>query len=94
MDMAVLSGALSLPDYEPLRVEYQACDWLPPRWEWVDPLKDIRAEREAIDAGLKSRSMSISERGYDSSTVDKEIAADRKREQELGILHERQESGA
>jgi capsid protein len=28
---------------------------LPPRWGWVDPLKDIRAEIVAMEAGLKSR---------------------------------------
>jgi lambda family phage portal protein len=26
----------------------------PRRWEWVDPLRDIQADREAIEAGLKS----------------------------------------
>lgn len=85
-DLAVLSGALRPPDYEVLRADYLMCDWLPPRWDWVDPLKDIKAEREAIDAGLKSRTQSISERGYDASTVDAEIAADKEREKELGIL--------
>jgi lambda family phage portal protein len=85
MDAAVLSGAVSLPDYEAKRREYLDCAWLPPRWDWVDPQKDIRAEIEAIDAGLKSRSQAISERGYDAAAVDAEIAADRQREKDLGI---------
>lgn len=86
MDTAVLSGALTLPEYEMRRADYLDCEWLPPRWDWVDPLKDIRAEVEAMKAGLKSRSQAISERGYDASVVDSEIAADRKREQTLGIF--------
>jgi capsid protein len=81
----VLSGALDLPDYEPRRREYQSCSWLPPKWDWVDPLRDARAEIEQIDAGLKSRSQSIAERGYDAEQVDAEIAADREREQALGL---------
>jgi lambda family phage portal protein len=44
MDVAVLSGALDIPDYENRRREYNACAWLPPKWDWVDPLKDARAE--------------------------------------------------
>ena len=55
MDTAVLAGALDLPDYDQRRREYLACGWLPPKWDWVDPLKDARAEIEQIDAGLKSR---------------------------------------
>jgi len=85
MDTAVLSGQLDLPDYETRRAEYLDCSWLPPRWDWVDPLKDIRAEIEAIEAGLKSRTQSIAERGFDAVMVDAEIAGDRGREDSLGL---------
>jgi len=86
MDMAVLSGALHIPDYEQRRADYLDCSWLPPRWDWVDPLKDIRAEINAIDAGLKSRTQAIAERGFDSAQVDAEIAGDRQREERLGLV--------
>lgn len=89
MDTAVLSGAISLPGYERRRREYLRCNWLPTRWDWVDPQKDIRAEVEQIDAGLKSRSQAISERGYDAAQLDEEIAADRKREKRLGLEFKR-----
>jgi capsid protein len=86
MDVAVISGALNIPDYETGRALYLACSWLPPRWEWVDPLKDARAEIEQIEAGLKSRSQAIAERGFDAEQVDAEIAADKEREQRLGLM--------
>jgi lambda family phage portal protein len=86
MDTAVLAGALDLPRYDDRRREYLACGWLPPKWDWVDPLKDARAEIEQIDAGLKSRTQALAERGYDSEQVDAEIAADRAREQKLGLV--------
>jgi capsid protein len=38
-----------------------------------------------IEAGLKSRTQAIAERGYDAEQVDREIAAERKREAELGL---------
>lgn len=85
LDLAVMTGALRLPGFERRRQEYAACDWLPPKWQWVDPLKDIKAEIEEINAGLKSRSQAISERGYDAEEVDAEIAADRARERRFGL---------
>ncbi|UWQ90414.1 phage portal protein [Rhodobacteraceae bacterium M382] len=85
MDMAVLSGALELPGYDAKRRQYQACMWLPTKWDWVDPMKDASAEILQIEAGLKSRTQALSERGYDAEQVEREIAAERNREQALGL---------
>ena len=85
MDTAVLAGALRLPGYDRKRGEYLAADWLPTKWDWVDPLKDANAEIAQIEAGLKSRTQGIAERGYDAEQVDREIAAERKREVALGL---------
>lgn len=84
--LAVLSGALDTRGFERDPAAFLAVEWLPPKWEWVDPLKDARAEIEQIRAGLKSRSQSIAERGYDAEAVDAAIAADRKRETGLGLV--------
>ena len=82
---AVLSGAIDYPrfarDPEPLL----AVKWIPPKWDWIDPLKDRKAEREAVDAGFKSRSDVIEAEGYDPEEVDGRIAADREREKRLGL---------
>jgi lambda family phage portal protein len=85
MDMAVLAGAIDLPGYAAERRQYLACDWLPTKWDWIDPAKDAAAEILQIEAGLKSRTQAIAERGYDAEQVDREIAAERKREAELGL---------
>ena len=85
MDAAVLSGALSLPGYEANRSQLLAVDWLPTKWDWVDPLKDANAEIAQIEAGLKSRTQAIAERGYDAEQVDRDIAAERARERALGL---------
>jgi lambda family phage portal protein len=86
MDTAVMAGALQVVDYETTRRATLACAWLPPKWDWVDPLKDARAEIEQIDAGLKSRTQALAERGYDAEQVDTEIAADKAREKSLGLV--------
>ena len=52
------AGRMSSPN----RGDYLGCTWLPPKWDWVDPLKDARAEIEQIEAGLKSPTQALSER--------------------------------
>jgi len=85
MDAAVLSGALALPRYETDRSRLLTADWLPTKWDWVDPLKDANAEIAQIEAGLKSRTQAIAERGFDAEQVDREIAAEHARERALGL---------
>lgn len=82
---AVLAGALPARDFAADPAPYLACDWLPPRFDWVDPLKDARAEIEQIEAGLKSRQQSIAERGYNAEEVFAQIAADNATVARLGI---------
>jgi capsid protein len=77
--------ALDLPGYEGNRTRLLTADWLPTKWDWVDPLKDANAEIAQIEAGLKSRTQAIAERGYDAEQVDREIAAERARERLLGL---------
>ena len=76
---AVLSGELEF-DADVMSVE-----WYPPALPWVDPAKDADAEATLIASGLKSRRQAVAERGYDIETLDSEIAADRKREADLGL---------
>jgi capsid protein len=51
----------------------------------IDGVEIARAEIEQIDAGLKSRTQALAERGYDAEQVDAEIAADKTRERTLGL---------
>lgn len=87
MDEAVLSVDLSLStaEYVGKRRQFQRVKWIPPRWEWVDPLKDRQAEKLAVDCGFKARSDVIEQEGYDAEEVDKRIADDKARADALGI---------
>ncbi len=60
--------------------------WNMPKLQWVDPLKDVMAEKEAIRGGLKSLSASIREGGDDPDQVRAEIAAEREQLKKLGIV--------
>jgi capsid protein len=84
---------LDIPGFASDPARYMAVKWIPPKWDWVDPLKDRKAEIEAIDAGLKSRSDVIESEGYDAEEVDRRIAADHAREEELGLKFGRNGTG-
>ena len=83
--LAVLAGHLPARDFDRDPAAFLACDWLPPKFDYVDPKKDVEAELLAIDGGLKSRTQAIAERGFDAEQVDAEIAADQERAEALGL---------
>ena len=83
---AVLAGKLDARDYIANRDDYLAVEWHTPKWAWVDPEKDVKAEIMAIRAGLKARSMSINETGQDEEEVDEQIARDNARADRLGLV--------
>lgn len=81
----ILAGRLDAPGFERDPEPYLAANWLPPKCDWVDPLKDAQAEIAAINAGLMSRRQAVAARGYDLEQLDAEIAADRAAAQALGL---------
>jgi lambda family phage portal protein len=56
-----------------------------PRWEWIDPLKDLMAEKLAVDSGFKSRSDVIEATGEEPEEVDARILEDQERASRLGL---------
>jgi capsid protein len=50
-------------DFDRDPAAYLGCEWLPPKFDHVDPKKDVEAEILAVNAGLRSRRQAISERG-------------------------------
>ncbi len=85
MDMAVLSGALVLPDYSMRRREYLRTRWIPQGWAYINPVQDVQARAMEVNAGFGSRSEMVLRSGYDAETVDAENAADIARAQRLGL---------
>lgn len=86
MPAAVLAGAVRLPGFAANPKPLMKVRWITPKWDWVDPLKDMQAEKLAVDAGFKSRSSVIESLGEDPTDVDNAIAADQAREQRLGLV--------
>ncbi|MDF9907633.1 UNVERIFIED_ORG: lambda family phage portal protein [Pseudomonas reinekei] len=85
MDMAVLSGAVLLPDYTQRRREYLRTRWVPQGWAYIHPVQDVQSRTMEVNAGFASRSEMVLRTGYDAETVDEENAADAKRARGKGL---------
>lgn len=75
------------------RRRYLRIRWMTPAWTWVDPLKDMQADKMAVDNGFRARSDVIEAGGYDAADTDRRIAEDRKREQSLGLAFPQPKDG-
>jgi lambda family phage portal protein len=85
MDMAVLSGAVLLPDYTQRRREYLRTRWVPQGWAYIHPVQDVQSRTMEVNAGFASRSEMVLRTGYDAETVDEENAADAERARGKGL---------
>jgi lambda family phage portal protein len=65
MEMAVLSGVLSLPLYDTDPDRYRMVQWFPRGWSWVDPAKEVAAYKDAVRCGFKTQAEVVAEQGGD-----------------------------
>lgn len=81
-DVAWLRGhlALRMPP-----TEYDAVDWQPRGWSWVDPGRDIHAAALAVAYGFGSPQQIVGEDGRDHEEVLRQIAAARRLAADLGV---------
>ena len=80
LSYALLSDALDLPAAK--LEKFESVEWKPRRWQWVDTLKDTRAN---VINGFKSRQGIISEAGGDIEDVLDKIAADNQLAESKGV---------
>ncbi|MBL1293076.1 MAG: phage portal protein [Thiotrichales bacterium] len=66
--------------------EYLTAKFQPRRWDWVDPLKDLKANQGAIELKLKSRSQVIRDGGGDPDSVWREIQREDAQLAKMGLL--------
>lgn len=59
--------------------------WTPPRWEYVNPLDDVKTDKEELSAGLSSWSSQVRKRGEDPVKVLDEIQKDQEAFKKAGV---------
>jgi lambda family phage portal protein len=87
MDAAVIAGVLpfSATAYRADMATFRAAKFITPKWNWVDPWKDAKAEALMVSEGFKSRGDVVESLGEDVEQLDRRIAEDNQRAKELGL---------
>lgn len=71
LEMAVLAGEVDAPAYETAPELYADVKWMPRGWAYIDPLKDVQADRMAVRAGFKLQSDVLAQGGTDMESWSK-----------------------
>ena len=82
LEMAVMSGALVLPTYETEPERYEKIRWVCRGYSYVDPQREVEAQKNAVRSGFKTLGDCVSENGGD---LDELLVA---RQSELAKLDE------
>jgi lambda family phage portal protein len=83
LETNILNGTINLPTAK--LDKFNAPDWKPRRWAWVDPLKDQQASVLAVENQLKSKRQVVSEMGGDYESVLREIKQDEELADDVGL---------
>ena len=78
VDAAVLAGKVRARDY--------AVDWSTPKWHYVNPEQDVKADLAEVSGGLSSISEKLRSRGYKPELVFAELKSDFERLRADGTL--------
>lgn len=78
---AALIGKITAGEIEDVRRVEHA----PHGWAHIHPVQDPQGKQMEVESGFRSRSSVIAERGDDPDQVDEERAADKEREEALGL---------
>lgn len=66
--------------------EDTAVEWTVPRWQYIQPDKEVKADLEEIRGGLSSISEKLRQRGYQPESVFKELGEDYRALEKAGAL--------
>ncbi|MFE1601621.1 phage portal protein [Methylobacterium sp. ID0610] len=86
IDLAILSGALTLPEGMSRAAAYSA-RWIPQSWPYIHPVQDVQGKSMEVQAGFASRTQKVAEAGYDSEAIDAENKADNERADAAGLAY-------
>ncbi|MGG1613506.1 phage portal protein [Paenibacillus phoenicis] len=83
LDSMYLKGKLDLPGYAQDKTPYTAHVWIPPGSSWIDPAKEVNANKAALESNQDTLARICAERGEDWRDVVTQRAAEQKLIDEL-----------
>jgi lambda family phage portal protein len=68
------------------RDDWMNATWIQPGWGWIDPVDEVRASKDAIDAKLSTQADECAAQGRDWEEVMQQLAREKARADELGLV--------
>lgn len=85
LEEAWLRGELTAPSFNKFKWHYSQCVWIPPGWQWVDPMKEAQANKLSVQMGFKTRGDVCAEQGEDWEEKAEQAAREKEKYEELGL---------
>ena len=86
IEACFLKGILNVQDYVTNKERYTAVSWLTPGWSWIDPVKEVSANKESVKAGMTTLEDICSAQGKDWEEVLEQRKVEQDRARELGVI--------
>lgn len=77
--------AIDPVEYRQMPWVFEACNWIAPGWPWIDPVKEVKADSDAVSKNLSTLADVLAARGLDWEEVLVQRSREEKRTAELGL---------
>ncbi len=94
IEEAFLNGEIDIPLFYSYRTEWTRVKWQAPGWQWVDPLKEVQANKEGISGNILSLADVCSGLGRDWEETIEQKAVEKEKLKELGLYEDLQSKNA
>ncbi|OGP75471.1 MAG: phage portal protein, partial [Deltaproteobacteria bacterium RBG_13_58_19] len=85
LEEAYLDGSFPAKNFYEYQAEYCRAQWIGGGWGWVDPVKEVKASIEAINAGLSTHAKEIAGQGEDWEETFDQLMREKKYAQAMGL---------
>lgn len=85
MDSCVMAGTLKIPDYFSSPEKYTECKWIAKGMSWIDPVKEVNANKIALETNQITLQEVAAEQGKDWRAILEQRAREKQLIRELGL---------
>lgn len=85
MESCVMAGSLHIPDYFTNPEKYTECKWIAKGMSWIDPVKEVNANRIALETNQTTLQEVAAEQGKDWRAILEQRAKEKQLMKELGL---------
>jgi len=85
LEEAYLKNELPIENFYEYRLDWVRVRWIAPGWPWVDPLKEVKAAKEAVQTNISSLADEVAGQGKDWEEVFEQRAREEKKRKDLDL---------